>query len=131
MVDHAVADTGTTASAATTLLANCIQLIEDDDMKTTLVTLFFILLLGIREQFSDVFLRLTHVLVENFWTVDNLGLSRIKHLSDLPSDEGFTRSWRSIEQKALDVLNAKFLNQTRGKNARRKSTTEDRTELGV
>lgn len=122
LVDNTVANTSTTASRAT-LLANCIQLIEDDDVQATLVTLCLVLsttfsnefslsekianlLLGVREQLSDVLFRSTDILVQNLRAINNLRLPGIEHLADLSCHQGLTRPRRTMKQDTLGSLNS-------------------------
>ena len=55
LIHNAVADTRASTSAAASLLTDCIQLVEDDDVKTRFVTLLLVLFLCICEEFTDVF----------------------------------------------------------------------------
>lgn len=54
-----------------------------------------LLLLCLCEQFADVGLRLSHVLVEDLRAVDNLRLTGVEHLANLPGHQRFTTAWRS------------------------------------
>lgn len=63
-----------------------------------------LLLLGFSEQFADVGLRFSHVLVQDLWAVDDLWLAGVEHLANLSGHQCFTTSWRSKQQDALHVL---------------------------
>lgn len=65
--------------------------------------LFF---LCICKQLPDVGLRLSDVLVENLWAIDDLWLPGIKHLANLSCHQGFTAAWGSIQQDSLHMLAA-------------------------
>jgi hypothetical protein len=75
LVDHAISNASSAASAATSLLADRVQLVEDNDVKTTLVPFLFVLLLRISEELSDIFFRLSDIFVQDFWAVDHFGFS--------------------------------------------------------
>lgn len=63
-----------------------------------------LLLLCIGEQLADVGLGLSHVLVQDLGTVDDLRLSGVEHLADLPGHERLTATRRSEQHDALHVL---------------------------
>lgn len=65
-----------------------------------------LLLFGLGEQFADVSLGLSDVLVEDLRAVDDLWFTGIEHLADLPGHECFTTARRPKEQDALHVLAA-------------------------
>ena len=91
-----------------------VQLVKYDDMKPTVISLLFVLMHGqniankcvvctnlllcICEKLSDIFFRGSYIFVQNFWAVDNFWLSSIEHLPNLPCNEGFTSSRRTIQQ---------------------------------
>ena len=122
LVDDTVANTSTTASRAT-LLADCIQLIEDDNVQAALVALCLVLytafsdefslnrktanlLLGVREQLSNILFRSTDILVQNLRAINNLRLPCIEHLADLSCHQGLTRPRRTMKQDTLGSLNS-------------------------
>jgi hypothetical protein len=78
------------------MFKNGIQLIENDDMKTTLVSLFLVLLFRIGEELANVFFGSSHELAQNLGSVDDLWFSSIEHFADLSCDESFSRSGRTM-----------------------------------
>ena len=101
LIDNSVANTSTVV-CTTTLLEDSIQLVENDDVKSTFIPLFLVLLLGIREQLSDVLLALTNKLVQDLGSVDDLRLAGVEHLADLTGHQRLARARRSVEQQSLD-----------------------------
>lgn len=63
-----------------------------------------LLFLRLGEQFADVGLRLSYVLVKDLWAVDDLRLASVEHLPNLPGHQCFTAAWRSKQHDALHVL---------------------------
>ncbi len=113
LVDDGVTNTGSTIRR-TTLFEDGIQFIKDDDVQITLVTLLFVLrravlidatkdlqvnhlFLGIGEQLSNILFRSTDKLAENFGTVDDLGLPRVQHFSNLTRNKSLSRSRRTVK----------------------------------
>jgi hypothetical protein len=99
-----------------TLLEDGIELIEYDDVQSTFISSFFVLvvfrsvffikqeneinsnlLLCIAKQLSYIFLRLANILVQNLWTVDDFRLAGIEHLANLPGNESFSRPGRAVK----------------------------------
>ena len=54
LIHHAVANACASTSAAASLLADCIQFIEDDDVQARFVTLFLVLFLCICEELANI-----------------------------------------------------------------------------
>eukprot|EP01136_Pigoraptor_vietnamica_P001185 Opistho-1_new@27482 len=113
------------------LLANGINLVENDNVERRVLALRLELLLGVRKELANVLFRLADVLAENFRPVDNLRRARVEHLSDLPRHERLAGARRAIEQDALDVRDAELLEELRGEHTRRKRAAENVAELRV
>eukprot|EP01137_Pigoraptor_chileana_P025947 Opistho-2@96201 len=117
--------------ARSTLLADGINLIKDDNVQCRVIALRLELLLSIPKQLANVLFRLSDVLAENFGAVYNLWCARVEHLSDLSGHECFSGAWRSIQKDSLDVRDAKLLQKFRRKHARCKSAAENSAKLFV
>ena len=102
LVDNCVAYASPIIGAPT-LLENSVQLVKDDDMKTTLIALLLVFLLSVSEELANVLFGSTDELAQDLRAVDDLRFSCIEHLSDLSGDEGFTRSRRSMKNDTWKV----------------------------
>ena len=91
------------------MLADCVQLVKDDNVKAALVAFLFLLrisslsgqthlLLRIGKELADVLLTLSDELVQDFGTIDDLWLSRVEHLSYLPRHQSLSRPWWTEEE---------------------------------
>ena len=89
-------------------------------MKLALVTLLFVFSLGVlntivrekekthcqgkregyRKEIANILLGLTDELVEHLWTVHELGLTSIEHLTNLASNQGLTRTRGTVQEHA-------------------------------
>jgi len=96
LVDNCVAYASPIIGAPT-LLEDGVQLVKDDDMKTTLIALLLVFLLSVSEELTNVLFGSTDELAQDLRAIDNFRFSCIEHLSDLSGDEGFTRSRRSMK----------------------------------
>lgn len=130
LVDNRVTNTGAIV-LGTTLLANGIQLIKDDDVQVAAVPPLLVLVLCLLEEGPDVLLGLAHKFAENLGSVDDLGLLGLEHLADLPGHQGLAGSRGSVEENALDVLDAELAHQLRREDPRGKGAPEDGLELGI
>ncbi len=100
-------------------------------MQAGLVALLLVLLLGIGKELADVLFTLANILVQDFGTVDDLGLPGVQHLANLPGNKRFSCSGRPVEQHALHVHDTELLDKPRGEDARGEGTAEDGGELGI
>lgn len=132
LVDHGVVH-ACAAGARASLLADGVQLVEDDDMEPAVGSQLgtgqvefnnrsvrfgyssehvetrahpLLLLLCVGEQLADVGLRLSHVLVEDLRAVDDLRLAGVEHLANLPGHQSLTTARRPEQQDTLHVLAA-------------------------
>lgn len=85
----------------------------------------------IREELSDILFRGTDILVEYFGSIDDLRLSCIEHLTNLPRQKSFSRSRGTVEQNTFDVLDTELLNKSWGEDTRGEGATEDGAEFRV
>ena len=60
------------------------------------------LLLRVCKQLPDILLTLPNKFVQDFRSIDNLWLSRIEHLSNLPRHEGLSSTGRAKQQDTCD-----------------------------
>lgn len=78
---------------------------QSNVLKSTLnITYPLLLFLSLCKQFADVGLRLSDILVQDLWAIDDLWLASVEHFADLPGHQGFTTAWRPKQQDALHVL---------------------------
>lgn len=105
------------------------------------------LLFSIREKLSNILFTSANKFVQNFRTVDDLGLPRVEHLSDLSSHQGLSSSGRPIEQNTysiislassvalipltLNVLDPQLLHQSWWENTRRERSSENSTKFSI
>ena len=71
LIDHRIVNSSRTARGAA-LLADCVQLVKNDDVQPGGVATLGLLLLGFQEEFANVCLALANVLVQNLGSVDHL-----------------------------------------------------------
>eukprot|EP00760_Papus_ankaliazontas_P038141 PhM_4_TR8881/c0_g1_i1/m.100897 len=128
LVDSAVMHTCVVAGAAT-LLDHGVELVEHDDVKTAVLTLAFGLCFGSGEQFTDVRLRLTHVLVKQLRAVHEPQVLAPKHRRQSTCDERLASAGRTIQQHTLDVTRPHLADDGAGVQPGLERTTEDLLEL--
>lgn len=96
------------------LFADGVNLVKNDDVQLALVALLFVLALsvlkGLRQQSppstrqtygkerSNVLFGLTDVFIEDFRSVDELGLACVKHLSNFARDKRLASSGWPVKQ---------------------------------
>ena len=110
LIDNRLVDTCATRARRSSLSADCIYLIEDDNMQVRFFSVLLLVLLGWLKELADFFLRTANVLVENLGTINHLRLSTIEGFGYLPGYQSLARAWWSVEQHALAVLDAIPLN---------------------
>mmetsp|Transcript_27891 Transcript_27891/g.75161 ORF Transcript_27891/g.75161 Transcript_27891/m.75161 type:complete len:259 (-) Transcript_27891:609-1385(-) len=117
--------------AASALLADGVNLVEDEDVEVRLVPALRLLLLRVRKELADVLLGLSHELGEHLGSVDHLWLVAVEHLADLPCHERLARAGRAKEKHATHVRDAELLEHRRREDAGGEGAAEYVRELGV
>jgi len=84
LIYDTVADTSPTSSAATSLFADSVQFVENDDVQAALFTLLLVLFLCVCKQLSNVLFGLTDILVEYFRSVNDLGFLSFERSKSFP-----------------------------------------------
>mmetsp|Transcript_3600 Transcript_3600/g.10246 ORF Transcript_3600/g.10246 Transcript_3600/m.10246 type:complete len:435 (-) Transcript_3600:206-1510(-) len=130
LVDNRVGNAGAIPDSATAL-ADGIHLVEDDNVQHGVISGLELLLLGLGEQFAHLLLRSADVLVEDFGSVDDLGLPGVQDLANLPRDERLAAAGRAVQEHAAHVVDAQLPDDVRRPNARREGPAEDLVELGI
>jgi hypothetical protein len=90
------------------LPADCIDLIEYDNVQRGLVALGFHVILRLLKELADVLLGFTLVLGENLWAIDYFGLVAIKGVCYLTGYKGFASAWRSVQKHTSNMFNIVF-----------------------
>mmetsp|Transcript_10233 Transcript_10233/g.24613 ORF Transcript_10233/g.24613 Transcript_10233/m.24613 type:complete len:343 (-) Transcript_10233:546-1574(-) len=130
LVHHGVVHARRVVRAAA-LLADRVDLVEDDDVQRRVVPPLGLLRLRVGEEFADVLLRLAHVLAQHLRPVHDLGLAPVEHLADLTRHQRLARARRPEEQHAAHVRDAELLEHGGREDARGEGASEDVGELRV
>ena len=117
--------------APAALLANSIDLVEDDDVELGGLAALLLLRLRVLEELSDLRLGAADELVENRRTVHDLRRSRLESLGDLSRDESLAAPGRTVKKHPSHVIDAHLLEEGSGEDARLEGAAEDHLELLV
>mmetsp|Transcript_2610 Transcript_2610/g.9463 ORF Transcript_2610/g.9463 Transcript_2610/m.9463 type:complete len:210 (-) Transcript_2610:588-1217(-) len=112
LVNNGVVHSGPILGGAA-LLADGVNLIEDDDVQVGIVAVRRLVQLGVLEEIADVLLAGSDILVEHLGSVHHLGLAPVQHLADLPGDERLAGTRGPVQKHTLDVIDAELLNHMR------------------
>ena len=97
---------GSRVTPASSLAADRIDLVKDDYMQIRVISLFLLFSLCWSEQISDLFLRPSNKLIENLWTIDDLGFIAVESLGNLSSNQSFSCAWWPVQKHTFAVLDA-------------------------
>jgi len=78
-------------------------------VELTLVSISGLVRFSFSKKLSDIFFRAADKLIENFWSIDNLGFFAIQNFGNFTSNQCLACSWRSVENHAFTVFHAVFL----------------------
>jgi hypothetical protein len=110
-------DTSTRAASRATSSTNGINLIEDDYVQASLVTVGFLISLSRFKEFTNLLLRATDKLIKDLRSIDNLRFLTFECLGYLSGNQCLSRSRWTVEKHSLTVLYSVLLDHALGVSA--------------